>query len=337
MLLIIFSSVILLSFIFTFFIEKIFIKMNIFIDTPSSRKVHKKNVPTAGGLAIFFSFIIYIILLSKFFTLDTYPFIALLFAVVPILIIGLIDDDSEVNIYVRLLVQFISAFLIIYYFQINNNISDNNQNSILIIISSLLLSMWLMNLYNFMDGIDAYAVSECIFVSFSSAFLAYLNNTDNLMFLYLLGLGFASIGFLLRNWYPAKIFMGDTGSVTIGCIFSFFIFYSASESVLSIYTWLILLSIFISDASYTLLVRIVTKKNILKPHLTHAFHIISRKKSQLFTVKIMIIINLLWIFPLALMSNLFSNYNIIITFIAYLPLVFYLIKIGAGLENNIIK
>ncbi len=54
-------------------------------------------------------------------------------------------------------------------------------------------------------------------------------------------------------------------------------------------------------------------------------------------VKTMILINLLWVFPLAFMSNLLSNYHIIITFIAYLPLLIYLIKIGAGLENDTIK
>ncbi len=339
MLLIIFASIILLSFILTIFLEKIFIKMNIFIDIPSNRKVHINTVPSAGGLAIILSFFIYISLLSKLYSVDTFSFLVLFFAAIPIIITGLIDDKKEVNVFIRLIAQFFSALLIIYYFQINNNIFDhyNNQNSIILIILSLLLSVWLMNLYNFMDGIDAYAASECIFVSFSSALIAYANNTDNIMFLYLIGLGLASFGFILRNWYPAKIFMGDTGSVTIGCIFAFFIFYSGSESVLSIYTWLILLSIFISDATYTLFVRIVTKKNFSKPHLTHAFHIISRKTTQLFTIKTMILVNLLWVFPLAFLSNLFSNYHIIITCIAYLPLLIFLIKIGAGLENNTIK
>ena len=117
----------------------------------------------------------------------------------------------------------------------------------MIILLSSVLSMWLMNLYNFMDGIDGYASIQCIFVSLSASIFAYINNPDNIMYLYIFGLGLASIGFLCRNIYPAKIFMGDTGSVSIGCIFAFFIFYSASESILSIYTWLILLSVFIVD------------------------------------------------------------------------------------------
>ena len=96
-----------------------------------------------------------------------------------------------------------------------------------------------------------------------------------------------------------------------------------------------MLSVFISDATYTLFVRIVTKKNFSKPHLTHGFHIITEtKNSQLITIKSLIAINIAWVLPLALLSNYFANYHIIITFITYLPLTLYLIKVGAGLENG---
>tara|TARA_B100001769_G_C21821531_1_gene446524 strand:+ start:39 stop:608 length:570 start_codon:yes stop_codon:yes gene_type:complete len=186
-----------------------------------------------------------------------------------------------------------------------------------------------------MDGIDGYACLECIFISLSASLLAYYNNSNSLMYLYLAGLGAANIGFLVRNWYPAKIFMGDTGSVSLGCILAFYIFFSASESILSIYTWLILLSIFIADSSYTLLVRIVTKKDIMQAHLSHAFHLLTIKQnSHLFTIKWMMITNIIWVFPLALLSNIYMSYHIVITIIAYLPLLFYLIKLGAGLEQN---
>ena len=158
------------------------------------------------------------------------------------------------------------------------------------------------------------------------------------MYIYLAGIGAANIGFFIRNWHPAKIFMGDTGSVSIGCIFAFFIFYSASESIISIYTWLILLSVFIADASYTLAVRVVTKKNIAKAHLTHAFHMLaSRKNSHKYVNKFLISINLFWVLPLALLSNTYMDYHVIITILTYLPLFISLIKIGAGLEGQEIK
>ena len=338
MLLTLFFSTIIISLIITNIIEKNFSRYSLFIDKPNNRSMHSNPVPTAGGIGMLATYILYITALHNIYDVNNNVIFFLFVSLLPIAIVCIIDDFKEINIFVRLLAQFFSALLIIYYFQISDDGNFRNylnQEFFLIIILSIILSMWLMNLYNFMDGIDGYAVSECIFVSFSSALIIYLNNEDSILSLYLVGLGLSSIGILVRNWHPAKIFMGDTGSVSIGFFFSFFIFYSASESMISIYTWLILLSIFISDSTYTLFVRIVTKKNITQPHLTHAFHLLaSNKNSQVFVTKRMIILNIFWVLPMAVLSNFYVNYNVVITFIAYVPMVVYLIKIGAGLEYN---
>jgi Fuc2NAc and GlcNAc transferase len=338
MLLTLFFSTIIISLIITNIIEKNFSRYSLFIDKPNNRSMHSNPVPTAGGIGMLATYILYITALHNIYDVNNNVIFFLFVSLLPIAIVCIIDDFKEINIFVRLLAQFFSALLIIYYFQISDDGNFRNylnQEFFLIIILSIILSMWLMNLYNFMDGIDGYAVSECIFVSFSSALIIYLNNEDSILSLYLVGLGLSSIGILVRNWHPAKIFMGDTGSVSIGFFFSFFIFYSASESMISIYTWLILLSIFISDSTYTLFVRIVTKKNITQPHLTHAFHLLaSNKNSQVFVTKRMIILNIFWVLPMAVLSNFYMNYNVVITFIAYVPMVVYLIKIGAGLEYN---
>ena len=352
MLLILFSITIAISFICSYSIEKLFVKYSLFLDIPTEGSSHDKPTPSAGGISILLSYLIYIFLLLSFNQIfipefdgnqeqTNEAFFILLLSLVPIIIVSLIDDLNKVNIALRLIVQFFSAAIIIYYFYIrfdNNTFDVNNysqQSSFMIIILSIILSMWLMNLYNFMDGIDSYASIQCIFVSLSASIFAYINKPDDFMYLCILGLGLANIGFLCRNIHPAKIFMGDTGSVSIGCIFAFFIFYSASESILSIYTWLILLSIFVIDSSYTLLVRIVTKKNISEVHLTHAYHKITRKSnSPITTNKILIYINIFWVFPLAAISNIYIDYNLIITIITYLPLLFSVINIGAGLEEE---
>ena len=81
--------------------------------------------------------------------------------------------------------------------------------------------------------------------------------------------------------------------------------------------------------------RIVTKKNITQPHLTHAFHLLaSNKNSQVFVTKRMIFLNVLWVLPMAVLSNYYIAYNVLITFIVYLPMIVYLVRIGAGLEYN---
>ena len=339
MLIIIFLITILSSLLITMILEKFFSKKNIFIDSPTITSIHKKPTPSAGGISILISYLIFVCVLVNYVLFDYDAFLVLLSALIPIILIGLLDDYYSVSIYIRLFVQFFSSTIIIYHFQIDTNVLNfqifSEQSIIIIFIFSIILSIWLMNLYNFMDGIDGYASSECIFVSFSASLIAYLNSPESLMYLYLAGIGAANVGFFIRNWYPAKIFMGDTGSVSIGCIFAFFIFYSASESIISIYTWLILLSVFIADASYTLAVRVVTKKNITKAHLTHAFHMLaSRKNSHKYVTKLLISINLFWVLPLALLSNAYMDYHVIITILVYLPLFIYLIKIGAGLEEQ---
>ena len=338
MLLILFFSTIIISLVLTNILEKKFSQHSLFIDKPKDRSTHLNPIPTAGGISIIITFTLYILALHNIFNVNNTILFFLFASLLPIVIVSIIDDYKEINIRLRLLVQFFSASLIVYYFQISN-VSNYaiylNQESFLIIIISILLSMWLMNLYNFMDGIDGYAASECIFVSFSSALIIYFNNENSILSLYLLGLGLSSIGILIKNWHPAKIFMGDTGSVSIGMLFAFFIFYSASESVISIYTWLILLSVFISDSSYTLFLRIVTKKDITKPHLTHAFHLLTmNSNSQLFVTNRMIFCNIIWVLPMAILSNHFMSYNVVITFVAYLPMIIYLIRIGAGLEYD---
>tara|TARA_B100000795_G_scaffold221004_1_gene175597 strand:+ start:265 stop:1290 length:1026 start_codon:yes stop_codon:yes gene_type:complete len=338
MLLFIFFLTIIISYIGTYLVEKLFLKFSLFIDKPEDRSIHKYPIPSAGGLSIIISFILYLLVLLAIYPANNISHIILLVSVMPVLIIGSIDDLKKIGVYKRLLVHTFSAIVIVYYFQIADNsfsVDFNSQSSYIIFFASVVLSMWLMNLYNFMDGIDGYAATESIFVALSASLIAYLNNPSSHIYMYLLGFGAANIGFLIRNWHPAKIFMGDTGSISTGCIFAFFIFYSGSESVISIYTWLILLSVFVSDATYTLFVRIVTKKNITKPHLTHAFHIItSSKKSQLFTVKALIFVNILWALPMAMLSTIYSNYHIMIAFVVYFPILLYLIKIGAGLDNR---
>ena len=332
------SFTILLSYVSVIFLEFIFLRYKLFIDNPNDRNIHINPIPSAGGLAIFFSYFIYLYFLSYFFQIDIKFFTIFLITLFPIMLIGLVDDLKETKVIIRLFIQLFSASLMIYYFQINQNYNSNfefSQTNLLIILLSVVLSMWLMNLYNFMDGIDAYAASETVFVFSSASLIAYLNEPSGKMYIILIGFAAASFGFLLRNWYPAKIFMGDTGSVSIGCCAAFFIFYSASESIISIYTWLILLSVFISDSTYTLFVRVVTQKNLLKPHLTHGFHILAKKsRSQKEITKYMIFVNLFWVLPLAVISNSFNDFHILVTIIAYLPLLLYLIKIGAGLEDT---
>ena len=248
------------------------------IDKPRADKFHHREMPTCGGLAIIFSYSLYLIYLFESSILDK-ELLKIFLIFIPIILISLIDDIKNVKVYVRLIFHFLFAITIIFYFQYQFDIHSIlifNQKDIIIPIASVFLIVWLMNLYNFMDGSDGYAATQALFASFYASLLSFINSPDISYTLLQVGFFFSILGFFIRNLPPAKIFMGDVGSITIGSFFGFLIIFTASNSVLSIYTWLILLSLFIVDASYTLLTRIVTKQNVTKPHNTHYFHKISK-------------------------------------------------------------
>tara|TARA_Y100000816_G_scaffold289874_1_gene277285 strand:+ start:289 stop:1314 length:1026 start_codon:yes stop_codon:yes gene_type:complete len=307
------------------------------IDKPRADKFHHREMPTCGGLAIIFSYSLYLIYLFESSILDK-ELLKIFLIFIPIILISLIDDIKNVKVYVRLIFHFLFAITIIFYFQYQFDIHSIlifNQKDIIIPIASVFLIVWLMNLYNFMDGSDGYAATQALFASFYASLLSFINSPDISYTLLQVGFFISILGFFIRNLPPAKIFMGDVGSITIGSFFGFLIIFTASNSVLSIYTWLILLSLFIVDASYTLLTRIVTKQNVTKPHNTHYFHKISKSyETNKTPLYYLMLINLFWIGPLAILSNVFKDFDVIIFFICYIPLTIFMIKIGAGLQDD---
>ena len=137
-----------------------------FIDNPDERSVHEYPTPSAGGLSIIAAFALYLISLTIFYPAKNISYIILLISVIPVVAIGVIDDLKKIGIYKRLLVHVFSSLVIVYYFQISNNSSNidfQGQSPYIITIFSIFLSVWLMNLYNFMDGIDQLAISQAIF------------------------------------------------------------------------------------------------------------------------------------------------------------------------------
>ena len=118
---------------------------------------------------------------------------------------------------------------------------------------------WLLNLFNFMDGTDGYAGIQTISTAFF-AWLVLFNTAASNEHLILLVILASTLGFLIWNWSPAKIFMGDVGSCTLGFIFALFSVHTSSQGYLSISVWLILLSPFIGDASFTLIKNVFRHK-----------------------------------------------------------------------------
>jgi Fuc2NAc and GlcNAc transferase len=151
--------------------------------------------------------------------------------------------------------------------------------------------VWLLNLFNFMDGIDGIAASEAIFVSSAGAFFSWLMGSDNISIILLI-LAASTTGFLALNWPPAKIFMGDVGSNFLGLIIGVIAYASILEGA-SVWIWLILLAVFLVDSGVTLLRRILNGEKWHEAHCSHAYQHAAKKWGHKKVTISVILINIL--------------------------------------------
>lgn len=297
------------------------------LDIANHRSSHTQATPRIGGL----SFVVIISLTVLAYALYSGTIQLIFFTLIPIAVValtGLVDDINGLSRSKRFMVYFISAIVALGNFQ-----HLFEQTYWIIALEGLLLSLsvaWLINLFNFMDGIDGIAGSESVFVVAAIAFFSF--QAKELTLAYFLCLCTAPlIGFLLLNWQPAKIFMGDIGSTFLGCLISCICLYAINAQILTIYSTIILLACFIVDATWTLGYRVLTGQKWYHAHRSHHYQIMSRKYGSHQRVSLLyLLVNLIWLFPLALAANYWTQHALLITTISLLPLIWRCFIIGAG-------
>ncbi|MBF0265330.1 MAG: glycosyltransferase family 4 protein [Gammaproteobacteria bacterium] len=312
----------LLSATLTYFVRLIALKIN-FLDIPNHRSSHKTPTPSGGGIAIVTCFYVAIFYLFDSHLMSEINFLAILSLLV-IVIIGFIDDRRHIPAKYRLIIHFIVASYITY---IIGGLFDSNSLSTplayLGIISSVLFSVWMLNLYNFMDGIDALASIEAITVSAGAMILLYF--VSDYQSIYILScLSVSVLGFLLWNWPPAKIFMGDVASGFIGLLFALMSMITTQNNSLHFSIWLILLAYFISDSTYTLWIRFIKGEKIFESHNSHVYQILSRKYGHKPVSLSIALLNLFFLLPLAYAAQVSEAFRYVILLTAYIPILFFI-------------
>ena len=269
-------------------------KTNI-LDIPNIRSSHNQPTPRGGGLAIAIAWYIAIFVLLLLKEIPDYVFVALLCGV-PITIISLVDDIITILPKFRLVVQILCASLAIFFLGGINSIDLGFailHSSFLFSIAAVVGIVWFTNLFNFLDGIDGYISVEIIFICLAAFILMGLELP--------LFLAAATAGFLLWNWQPAKIFMGDVGSTLLGFTIGVFAIYYQNINQSSIVIWLMLTSLFWFDATLTLFRRWRNHEQLFKAHRKHAFQRIvqsgfSHQKTVIFSILInMPIMGFVWL------------------------------------------
>jgi UDP-N-acetylmuramyl pentapeptide phosphotransferase/UDP-N-acetylglucosamine-1-phosphate transferase len=281
----------LFSFILTFVIRKLAITISI-VDVPSERSSHKNPTPKGGGLAVavvWFTGLLYFYLTKN---IDERLFFSFLPGIL-LVVIGIIDDIVAIRPLYRLIFQFIVSSIAVFILGGLEKLDLGFyviENRTVLTILALLGTIWFINLFNFLDGIDGYIGMEVVFIMSSAVFLF----NDSIAPLLLA----ATLGFLIWNWQPAKIFLGDVGSTLLGFNIAIFSIYYQNSSGSSLLVWLMLSSLFWFDATLTLYRRYRHKEPLIIPHRKHAFHRIvkagfSHQKTVLLGFVINIVILLL--------------------------------------------
>lgn len=245
------------------------------LDIPNGRSSHKQATPRGGGLAVAILFLVTIIILAILGEVPERLAIALCGGGLLVTGVGWFDDCRNTKASVRAVVHLIAAVWALLWLGGLPNLNIGLTIIPLGITGSILAVIgiaWAINLYNFMDGIDGIAGTEALFIGLIGGIMELALGMPALAILSLL-LASACAGFLLWNWPPAKIFMGDSGSGLLG--FTFAVIAVASENIqgLPLLIWVLLLGVFVVDATATLLRRIRQGECWYKPHRSHAYQL----------------------------------------------------------------
>lgn len=198
--------------------------------------------------------------------------------------------------------------------------------------------VWMLNLYNFMDGINGLASAEAITFAACSAMLIAVNQyTDapGSIFPITLALIGAAAGFIVWNFPKAKIFMGDAGSGFLGITIGLMILHIAKVDSHFFIAELCLLGVFIVDATTTLMRRLVAGKKVYEAHASHGYQILARKYgSHVPVTSLAIAVNLLWLFPIAFFIASGKIDGLVGLLIAWFPLLVVALICGAGVKDK---
>jgi Fuc2NAc and GlcNAc transferase len=300
------------------------------LDIPNERSSHQRPTPHGGGVPLLLAFAVGLLLAALWRGAWDGAFLTLLVAALILMLLGVIDDLRGLSVRLRfalysVLCLFVAATLLSPV--LSHELADSIVCGAILVVFAATAMLWSLNLYNFMDGIDGLAATQCIVACCSAALLAWGNGGGGSYALFCLLLAASHLGFLLWNWPPSRLFMGDAGSIPTGFLLAGLALLGAVQGQLNPLCWLVLLAAFVTDASWTLVWRMVSGQPFTRPHRHHAYQRLSRHwGSHLAVDMLLLALNALWLFPLAWAVQIWPNYGFLLVILAYLPLLWGMAK-----------
>lgn len=305
------------------------------LDVPNQRSSHKVPTPRGGGMAIVVTFLIGGVWLPDWSS--GWQQVLVLLAGALVAVVGFIDDHVSLAPSRRLLVHGLGALLVtcaaggLPVIELGSWQWMPGWAGYVLALVGL---VWLINLNNFMDGIDGLAGAEAVSVCLIVWLLHVLGGQPEAGSLILI-LGSAAFGFLIWNWPPARIFMGDGGSGFLGLMLGALMLLDASNEPRMLWVWMVLLGVFVVDATWTLLQRWYLGIKLSEAHRTHAYQYASRAAGRHLPVTLSVVmINFLWLAPIAILIKWDYLEGLSGIALAYTPLCFLTRYYKAGKPEN---
>jgi Fuc2NAc and GlcNAc transferase len=302
------------------------------MDRPNARSSHAVPVPRGGGLGIVLVFLCAVVWLFLKHDVPAGLAWALVGGGIAVSIVGFLDDRFKLPAWPRLVVHFLaSAWAVWCLASMRPELIAGVGSWIWFGRCAALLGLvWLTNLFNFMDGIDGLAGMEAATVSALAGFLIYrggLSGDAQVCWL----LAAASLGFLIWNWPPAKVFLGDAGSGFLGFSLGVLALFSSRDAAIRLWPWLILLAAFLVDSTVTLLRRMLARERWYEAHRSHAYqHAALAWGSHAKVTLAAAAINIGYLFPLAWCAGRYPACAPAFAAIAAAPLLVLALRLHAG-------
>ena len=289
------------------------------IETRSRRKIHKNNVPSLGGIGIIAGFAIALIIWLTFTGIIAYKYVlagtGLLFFA------GIRDDLIPISPRVKLMVQILAATIVL----LSGVMIDSTYGLFGVeelgitqkVFFTIGFIIFFTNSFNLIDGLDGLAGTVALIISIFFTVWFYLNGSYYLAIISMAMTG-AVIGFLYYNWQPAKIFMGDTGALSLGFLFSVLCIFFLNQNNILTSEWhkfnapiavvvsVLLIPLF--DTIRIIVVRLIKRKSPFKPDKNHTHHVLMRLGlSHRMTAILLGLINIVFIILVSLFNDLGDN------------------------------
>jgi Fuc2NAc and GlcNAc transferase len=303
------------------------------LDVPNERSSHVVPTPRGGGVAIALTATTGFALLAALHGLD-FDLFAALAGGVGVAAVGFLDDRRALPATGRLAAHLAAALWALAWLGGLPPLRIGDQLVVLGGLGTVIGALgivWVLNLFNFMDGIDGLAASEATFIAWTGAALTSAGSVGNGAAAAAAIFGASCLGFLRWNWPPARIFMGDVGSGFAGYVIAVLALGTARQNTIGLWTWLILGGAFFVDATVTLVRRLLRGERVYEAHRSHAYQWLARRWGSHGAVTVAVLtVNMLWLLPCAVLADRFPGYAAMLVLVALAPLVLLAIIAGAG-------